>query len=353
MASSSSTVGEPVQESSRCITTMERTATLNFEVTDYPQLEGKSVGEYVCSRTFRAGGYDWRIHFYPSGCNKSCAGEPSAFLHYLSQARDVIAKYELNVQGKGGQAPVARFAPRVQVFYPGQGCNWGYHRFVAKSKLKSLSRLGGFTIQCILTTISTITKRNESPPLELTSHLERLLADGTGADVTFGVGGREFRAHRNLLAARSPVFHAQFFGPCSMMEKDMLRVEVVDVEPTIFEMLLRYIYTDSLPRCEDEGGYNVAVMQHLMVAADRYNVDRLKLTCEVQLCDKINMDTITTMFALANQHHCKQLKGACLTFMASSPEVLGTILESDGLKEHFMANCCPLPLDRGSSEDKR
>jgi speckle-type POZ protein len=114
----------------------------------------------------------------------------------------------------------------------------GYPLFAERSKLKSLSRLGhgGFTIQCV------VTFESESPPLDLP------------ADVTIGYGGREFRAHRSALAARSPELHEQLFGP--MVEKDMPRLEVADMEPTIFEMLLHYVYTDSLPRCEDEGGYS-------------------------------------------------------------------------------------------------
>jgi speckle-type POZ protein len=86
-----------------------------------------------------------------------------------------------------------------------------------------------------------LTFQSESPPLDLP------------ADVTIGVGGREFRTHRSVLAARSPELHEQFFGPLTEKD-DMPRVEVVDMEPTIFEMLLHYVYTDSLPRCQDEGG---------------------------------------------------------------------------------------------------
>jgi speckle-type POZ protein len=82
-----------------------------------------------------------------------------------------------------------------------------------------------------------------------------------------------------------------------MVEKDMPRLEVADMEPTFFEMLLHYVYTDSLPRCEDEGRYSVAVLQDLMVVARRYKMDSLRLMCEEQLSDQINMDTVTKMHA--------------------------------------------------------
>ncbi|RLN12460.1 BTB/POZ and MATH domain-containing protein 2-like [Panicum miliaceum] len=72
------------------------------------------------------------------------------------------------------------------------------------------------------------------------------LRDERGADVTFSVTGRESSAQRFLLAAQSPVFDAELLGP--MAEKDMRRVvRIEDMELAIFEMLLHFIYTDSLP----------------------------------------------------------------------------------------------------------
>jgi hypothetical protein len=58
-------------------------------------------------------------------------------------------------------------------------------------------------------------------------------------------------------------------------------------------MLLQYVNTESLPQCEDEGGYNVGVMQHLMDAAHTYKMDRMRLMCEKQLRDQINMELWT------------------------------------------------------------
>jgi speckle-type POZ protein len=68
-----------------------------------------------------------------------------------------------------------------------------------------------------------------------------------------------------------------------MKEKAATRVKVDDMEPSIFEaLLLHFVYTDTLPD-GDGGGGGVATdddkdrnvpMQHLLVAADRYGLDR-------------------------------------------------------------------------------
>ena len=97
----------------------------------------------------------------------------------------------------------------------------------------------------------------------------------------------------------------------------MGRVKIVGVKPFIFETMLHYIYTDSLPPCPDEGGYSAAAMQHSLVAADRYGLDRLKLMCEEDLCKRIDAETIATTSALADQHHCERLKDACQKFELS------------------------------------
>jgi speckle-type POZ protein len=328
--------------SSRCIREHYVTTTLDYEVANYLELEGMPVGKFVSSPVFRVGGYDWEIRFYPTGYRSDCAGNASSFVRCLSQDDDgVSAKFRLSMLETKSQVELEVASsddePEQRTFVP-ERC-WGHCKFVERSKLKSMSTLGDgcFTIRCLLT----VTK--ESRPMELAGALERMLRDGRGADVTFRVGGQKFRAHRSVLAARSPVFGAQLFG--SMAEKDMRRVKVVDMEPSIFETMLHYIYTDSLPPCDDEGGYNAPMMQHLLVAADRYGLESLKQMCEEELSQKIDVESVILTYALANQYHCNLLKAACTKFMASKKKVLAAVLETNEFKERFITSCRPVPLE--------
>ncbi|KAM0894370.1 hypothetical protein ACQ4PT_024533 [Festuca glaucescens] len=217
---------------------------------------------------------------------------------------------------KKGQEEVASHDGCKCVFSSGTFANvtWGYPKFVDKAKLESMSQQGDggcFTILCVLT----VTNESPQPPMDLPGHLEGMLKDEIGMDVTFKVGGQEYRAHRIVLAARSPVFSAMLLGP--MAEKDMQCLDVADMHPLIFKKILQYIYTDSLPKCEDKRAYSAAEMQHLLVAADRYGLERLKLRCEQELCKKLDAKTITTSMKLADQHDCKRLKDACLEFVSN------------------------------------
>ena len=130
-----------------------------------------------------------------------------------------------------------------------------------------------------------------------------MLSDGEGADVTFTVDGQLFCAHRCVLTFCSSVFRAQLFGP--MKEKAENLIKIDDMEPAIFEALLHFIFIDRLPdSCID--GRNPAIT-HLLVAADRYGVERLRLLCESKLSEAIDVETVAMMLALAEQHNCLQL----------------------------------------------
>ncbi|XBJ04653.1 hypothetical protein VPH35_023557 [Triticum aestivum] len=225
--------------------------------------------------------------------------------------------------------------------------------FVRRSKLTSRRYLVDdcLTIRCVVTLVNPRTERTTAGPAaaaplpEMLGHLERMLRDGKGADVTIDVAGRAFRVHRCMLAARSPVFDAELFGP--MKGKGTEHIEVPDMEPAVFEMLLRFIYTDSLLGDGEDCG--VAMTQHLLVAADRYGVDKLKQACDVKLRRSLDVRTVATTLALAEQHQCPLLRDAtttrltlegvlkclpnsCLKFMSSSPNVLADVLKTDGFR---------------------
>jgi speckle-type POZ protein len=161
-----------------------------------------------------------------------------------------------------------------------------------------------------------------------------------GADVTFHVGGEKFLAHRIVLAARSSVFKAELLG--TMKEKTDSPIEIRDMEADVFKSLLHFIYTDSLPVLElasnqGETRRDVLMAGHLLVAADRYSIGRLKLICEHKLCSHIDANMVATSLALAEQHKCSGLKEACLQFL-TSPSNLEAMRASDGY-EHLKTSC--------------
>ncbi|KAI5021479.1 hypothetical protein ZWY2020_058209 [Hordeum vulgare] len=160
--------------------------------------------------------------------------------------------------------------------------------------------------------------------------LGQLLSSGEGADVTFEVGGETFAAHRCILGARSPLEAS--FGP--MKESTSTCVQIEDMEPKVFKALLHFIYTDFF-----EIGEALEMIQHLLVAADRYGLKRLKLTCEEKLCSYINTTTVATTLALSEQHACPALKEECLRFLESSNNSTLDLITRSSDFEHLATSC--------------
>ncbi|CAM0902605.1 unnamed protein product [Alopecurus aequalis] len=165
--------------------------------------------------------------------------------------------------------------------------------------------------------------------------LAAMLEDDDGADVTFIVGDREFRAYRRVLAAVSPVFAAELFGP--MQETSARHVKIDDMEPAVFEALLHFACTGALP--EDVDG--VAPLQHLLVAADRYGMQGLMAACEWRLCRSIDVENVATTLALAELHQRVKLKDACIRFV-STKSVMCAVRETEGFAH--LVETCPLVM---------
>ncbi|XP_047056416.1 BTB/POZ and MATH domain-containing protein 1-like [Lolium rigidum] len=180
------------------------------------------------------------------------------------------------------------------------------------------------------------------PPCSIHQHISDLLVSKEGTDVTFKVEGETFAAHRCVLAARSAVFKTELFG--TMKEGTISSIiHVEDMEAKVFGALLSFIYTDSLPRMEvdmvEEGQVEEALwLQHLLAAADRYDLRRLKVLCEEKLCEHIDMSSVTTILTLAEQHNCRGLKEVCFEFL-KTPANLKAITAVDGLED--ITRTCP------------
>jgi speckle-type POZ protein len=168
-----------------------------------------------------------------------------------------------------------------QVFQP--EAPWGWQKFVKRSHLELT-----YTTNGVARFVCGIIVFNDNdmpmPQHDIGIHFGNLLDCTIGSDVSFVVGGETFPAHRAVLAARSPVFKAELFG--SMADATMPSITVQDMEPAVFKLMLRFMYTDSFPADTELGDSPTDLLQHLLVAADRYALDRLKLICSLKLTKK-------------------------------------------------------------------
>ncbi|KAK8585613.1 hypothetical protein V6N13_050588 [Hibiscus sabdariffa] len=109
------------------------------------------------------------------------------------------------------------------------------------------------------------------------------------------------------------------------------------------QALLHFIYWDTLQDMEELVGStskwaSTLVAQHLLAAADRYALERMRLLCEAKLCEGVAINTVATTLALAEQHNCLHLKSVCLKFVAL-PENLKAVMQTEGFE--YLKESCP------------
>ncbi|KAJ3683225.1 hypothetical protein LUZ60_013452 [Juncus effusus] len=92
--------------------------------------------------------------------------------------------------------------------------------------------------------------------------------------------------------------------------------------------------------------------QHLLVLADLYGVERLKLICENELSNNLRVKNLATILTLAEQHNCPQLKAACFKFVAFNNNLVAVMGTGDF--EHLIQSCPNIlkELAESTSSDK-
>jgi hypothetical protein len=70
---------------------------------------------------------------------------------------------------------------------------------------------------------------------------------------------------------------------------------------------------DQLPEELEGANLEVAMAQHLLAAADMYQLTRLRRICERRLCESVDVETAATTLALAEQNHAEVSGVAGLT----------------------------------------
>ena len=146
----------------------------------------------------------------------------------------------------------------------------------------------------------------------LAADLKRMLTSGQYSDVAIYVGQRTFSAHRNILRARSPYFEGLFSS--SMRDAAADGITIVDVEADVFEQLLFWVYAGELAPAALQ---TKDMLEHLLMAANRYDCRGLKLLCDAKLCESLSVENAATRLVLAEQAEADQLKESCLEFIKS------------------------------------
>ncbi|OXU28861.1 hypothetical protein TSAR_009154 [Trichomalopsis sarcophagae] len=136
--------------------------------------------------------------------------------------------------------------------------------------------------------------------------LEQLIGETNYSDVELCVEGKTIRAHKCILALKSPVFAAMF--QTEMKEKCENKVQIQDIEYSVFTEMLRYVYS-----CQVTDIKTMAV--ELLAAADRYSIDGLKAACERTICSSLSVDNAAKSLQLAERYRLDELRRMAIHFI--------------------------------------
>uniref|UniRef100_A0ACD5W6H9 Uncharacterized protein n=1 Tax=Avena sativa TaxID=4498 RepID=A0ACD5W6H9_AVESA len=334
-----------------------------LKIEDYSSTKSAFLnGKAVKSLPFTVAGHRWSIAYYPNGVNASFSNYVSLYLvldETVSSPATARVQFSLASAAEGRhrllscfrrKAKTAPIKSRVKKLGTYGALGWG--NFIKRADLEKSRHLmdDSFTVRCDIVVMNGFRAEEPAPAVprafvtvpasDLDRCLRGLLETGNSADATLEVAGERFAAHHWLLAARSPAFSAELLeqgGAAAASE--VVRVEKMD--PRVFKALLSFMYTDSLSLSLPETATKqeeAALVQHLLVAAHRYGMERLKLLCEESLCKSIDVGTAANILALAEPLGCRGLKEACFDFLGRSPANLKAVMASDGFA-HLSATC--------------
>ena len=143
-----------------------------------------------------------------------------------------------------------------------------------------------------------------------------LMEDPSTHDVTFKTSdGGSVSAHRVIVAAGSPVFHAMLYG--NMKESSQREIELPNIDSNMLKSLFRYLYCGHIQT-------SLTDCLELLQAADYFNVSELKTTChemierEMAFSFEFNNFICFNVTIYAVKHHLDSLVEACLNLMENS-----------------------------------
>jgi speckle-type POZ protein len=330
-----STTDSDTYGSSSTLSAETTTGSYVFTVADYSRdKELHAAGSALPSNTFTAGGYSWRItysHDTDDWIRFSLCLEPpvagggagTGGGRDLGDAAIMVRTRYILLDKAGLPLPssIRKDSERALSTMRSMRAT----QFMRRKRFESYYlKDNRFSVRCDVTLVRRTMCGRETgamPPPDMRRHLGELLAGGVGADVVLEVGAEAFRAHRSILAARSPVFKAELLGgptddkdaPPPTTSTTSRRLRIHDIEPSVFRAVLHFIYTDSLPP-EIGAGDEMVMAQQLLVAAQRYKLEGLKWICE---------DVISTLChrRAANESSCP-----CLLYQLHAYAKVGLLI---------------------------
>lgn len=294
------------------------------------------IGKPICSPVFctphsNNKTLQWRLKLYPNGYNKDNKDYISAYLQSVDKVK-VSSKFAVSILNDSDAEIIKQCTQEKRIFRPLQ--DWGWPKYVQKQMItdvtKCLVKNDRLILCCCIFSTNLISNdgKNDSEDddgqseeeeeedesdededdviedhrSKMLGYFEKLFESGDFSDVTVVVEKKRLQLHKAILASLSPIFQATFEQ--ELKDPKIVKEHVYEVNGIKYEIMkemFRYIYTAKIHHLDD-------IAADLLMAADRYAVDKLKILCEKSLCAGLNADNALRLLELATKFHTTLLK---------------------------------------------
>ena len=136
---------------------------------------------------------------------------------------------------------------------------------------------------------------------ELVERVDILRTNESFCDVTITVKGKEFKAHKVVLAAASPFFLALLTSGMQESNEQLIKIELEEATAPVMKDVLRYVYTGNLSITEERA-------RNLIVTADYLLIPSLKTIAGNFLKDIVTIENCVSNYYFADKYQCVELK---------------------------------------------
>lgn len=275
----------------------------------------------------------WKCKVFPFGNRSENKNFVSIFLYLDS--RGVRVKADVNFTILDAQFGRTRFTEDTgPVDFNNEKNSWGYPQFFATDELlkKSnniINERDEMNVLCEVTildceTIQEAVTQIEQNKNQVVDDFTRLLGDYRYSDVMLVADGLQYKAHRAILSARSPVFSAMFDH--DMTERNSNRVNIPEMSGKCLKELLLFIYTGECEKLDE-------MAEELFKAANKYQIEDLRLACLKSLRKNLNRDVVASVVVLADTYGASELKAEAMNLIKENASY---VMQTEGWKESLM-----------------
>lgn len=144
----------------------------------------------------------------------------------------------------------------------------------------------------------------------LLQNLKDIFLGEQGSDAILKVENLDFKVHKTILIARSPVFASMFKDDTK--ENITGTVEITDCTAAAFEAFLLYLYTASTDTMSQDNVFD------LYYAADKYQVNDLKIECIEYMANNLSAENFCAVITFSLKHNESELQEIAIDFFCDN-----------------------------------